>query len=138
MVALLPAPKSKEGNSGKKNLRRGNPGNKGGGRHKADFTKFCQSLEDKYALVERLAKMGGGEAILHLEGFDKEGKPEVVFHPARAQDQINAAKVVIAYARGNPPETIIHEGETERYVMVSPRMPSSVEEWRKMFLPSKS
>lgn len=138
---IVPAPASSGASSGKQqrypNLRRGNPGG-GGGRRPSAFTKLAQQLVKKHKLLERMALIAAGEPVLQFNGLDENGSPVVDLAPARAADQLNAAKLVFSYAEGLPVERVEHSGEVGSYVVQVPHMPSTLDEWRKTFTPSRS
>lgn len=144
MQRLLPPAKTAGKTAGRTKhgqFTRGNSGGKKGrsGRVPRDFTKLCQSLVDKYELVDRVALMAGGKPIIQFDAVDPDtGQPETVFAPARATDQLAAAKLLLSYAHGQPPEHVIHEGEITQYVVRTGRMPATLDEWRKTFSPSRS
>jgi len=115
----------------------GNSGGKKGrsGRRPSEVTKLAQQLAEKHDLLGRLARIAVGEEQVPY-GMNEDG--ELVCGAPRAADQIAAARVVLSYAYGRPPEHLVVSGEVTRYVVTAPKFPSSVAEWRKLFTPSRS
>lgn len=110
------------------NLRRGqNWGNKGGGRLAYSVVRHAQRLASKHKLLQFLAEAAAGFPL--AQAFQTEGGIVVDYVPARPIERMTAAKLVLAYGYGQPPEKLVVEGGTVSYVVHAPAPPVSVEEW---------
>lgn len=112
----------------RRNLRRGNPGNKGG-RRSYSIIKHAQQLASKHKLLEFLAQCAAGFPL--AQPFQTEGGVVVDYVPAKPADRKAAAQLVLAYGHGQPPEKLVVEGGTVSYVVHAPAPVASVEEWHK-------
>lgn len=138
MVAgLLPPGKTAQKTARAPNGRfgHGNSGGKKGrsGRKPSTFLQQCREYaKDIPDFWQRVAD--GTE--LECRGVNEAG--ELVYGEPRMADRLTAAKMLVAYGHGQPVEHVLHEGEITSYVVTSPTMPTTIDQWRKMFAPSKS
>jgi len=113
----------------RRHLRRGNPGNNGGGGRPYSIIRHAQKLASKHKLLDFLAECAAGYPL--AQTFQTEGGIVVDYVPARPADRQKCAQLVLAYGHGQPPEKLVVEGTTVSYVVHAPAPPASVEEWHK-------
>lgn len=99
----------------KKHLRRGNPGNKGGGRPHNWIIDKCKDIVDKRKIIEFLADVAEGKPIeevpnpLFIPGRDN-GEKKIIKVPASVKDRIAAARELLDRGFGKPAQTLEHSG----------------------------
>lgn len=89
--------------SGKKNLNKGNPGNKGGGR-KPDWLKAkCAKIIEDNALIEFLGDVASGENVEAVVSIDGKNSLKV---PAKVKDRLAATEMLLDRGFGKVPQVV--------------------------------
>lgn len=88
-------------------LKKGNPGNKGGGRTPDWLKEHCRDIVNREKLIERLAKVAAGEEV--DVNVTQEG--ERIKCPAPIMAQLKAIQELLDRGFGKPAQAVEHTGK---------------------------
>ncbi len=90
-------------------LKRGNPGNKGGGRKPAIWKAQCEAALREAKAIPVLKEIISGDIFERIGTDAKTGKP--IYGETKNSDRLGAVKFLASYAHGEPAQSVALEGE---------------------------